>query len=57
LLASQNDQAFITMMGFNCESFDRILEKFDPVFSSNTFFNASGMFVEFEYFSGPKKKC
>ena len=32
LLHSQNDQAFITMMGFDAESFDRILVKFGPIF-------------------------
>ncbi len=32
LLGLQNDQAFITMMGFDANSFDGLLEKFDPIF-------------------------
>ena len=55
LLASRNDQAYITMMGFDCESFDRILEKFAPMFSGHTPFDASGMIVAFEYVSGRKR--
>lgn len=49
LLASQNDQAYITMMGFDCESFHKILEKFGPMFSTHTPFDKSGMIVEIEY--------
>ena len=49
LLASRNDQAFITMMGFDCESFDRVLDKFAPMFLGHTPFDKSGMIVEFEY--------
>ena len=56
LLASRNDQAFITMTGFDCESFDRILEKFGPMFSGHTPFDASGMIVAFEYVSGRKRE-
>ena len=56
LLASRNDQAYITMMGFDCESFDRILEKFGPMFSGHTPFDASGMIVAFEYVSGRKRE-
>ncbi len=52
LLALRNDQAYITMMGFDCLSFDRILDKFGPMFSGHTPFDASGMIVEFEYVSG-----
>ncbi len=45
------------MMGFDCESFDRILEKFGPsVFSSHTPFDALGMIVESEYVSGHWRK-
>jgi hypothetical protein len=55
LLASRNDQAYITMMGFDCLSFDRILDKFGPMFSGHTPFDASGMIVEFEYVSGRKR--
>jgi hypothetical protein len=29
LLASQNNQAFITMMGFDCDLLNKILEKMD----------------------------
>ena len=39
LLHSRNDQAFITMMGFDAESFDRILVKFGPIFSEHTPFH------------------
>jgi hypothetical protein len=46
LLASQNDQAYITMMGFDCKSFRKILEKFAPMFSPHTPFDKSGMIVE-----------
>jgi hypothetical protein len=47
LLASRNDQAYITMLGFDCESFDKVLKKFSPIFSRHTPFNKSGMIVEF----------
>ena len=56
LLASRNDQAYITMMGFDCESFDRILDKFGPMFSGHTPFDESGMIVEFNYTRGRKRK-
>ena len=56
LLASQNDPAYLTMMGFDCESFDRILEKFGPMFSGHTPFDESGMIVEFEYTRGRKRE-
>jgi hypothetical protein len=42
MLALQNDQAYTTMMGFDCLSFDRILDKFGPMFSGHTPFNESG---------------
>jgi hypothetical protein len=35
LLGLQNDQAYITMMGFDTNSFDRVLEKFGPMFSEH----------------------
>jgi hypothetical protein len=56
LLHSQNDQAYITMMGFDAMSFDRILEKFGPMYSGHTTFDPSGMIVEFEYTSGWKRE-
>jgi hypothetical protein len=49
LLASRNDQAYITMLGFDCKSFDKVLKKFAPMFSEHTPFDESGMIVEFEY--------
>ena len=55
LLASQNDQAYITMMGFDCESFSRILEKFCPIFSTHIPFDKSGMIVKFEHIRGWKR--
>ena len=56
LLGSRNDQAFITMMGFDAESFDKILVKFGPMFSGHTPFHDSGMIVEFEYIRGRKRE-
>jgi hypothetical protein len=56
LLASRNDQAYITTMGFDCESFDKILDKFAPMFSGHTPFDKSGMIVEFEYTRGRKRE-
>jgi hypothetical protein len=44
------------MMGFDCESFDPILEKFGPMYTGHTPFDESGMIVEFEYVSGRKRK-
>jgi hypothetical protein len=35
LLASRNDQAYITMLGFDCKSFDKVLKKFAPMFSGH----------------------
>ena len=43
------------MMGFDCESFDRLLEKFSPMFSGQTSFDASRMIVKFEYVHGQKR--
>jgi hypothetical protein len=56
LLALRNDQAFITMMGFDCESFDRLLDKFTPEFNGHTPFDESGYVVEFEYTRGRKRE-
>ena len=44
------------MMGFDCETFNKILKKFDPMFSSHTPFDKSGMIVEFEYTRGQKRE-
>jgi hypothetical protein len=52
LLEFQNDQAFITMMGFGTDSFDRLLLKFGPMFSGHIPFDESGMIIEFEYTRG-----
>jgi hypothetical protein len=43
------------MMGFNCESFDKILENFGPMFSSHTPFDESGFIVPFKYVRGWKR--
>ena len=43
-------------MGFDAESFDRILEKFGPMFSGHTPFDPCGMIVEFEYICGRKRE-
>ncbi len=42
-------------MGFDCKSFDKILENFGPMFSHHTPFNESGFIVLFEYIMGRKK--
>jgi hypothetical protein len=55
LLASRNDQEF-TMMGFDCESFDRVLDKFTPMFLGHTPFDESGFIVKFEYITGRKRE-
>jgi hypothetical protein len=47
LLHSRNNQAFITMTGFDCVSFDSLLAKFGPMFDGHTPFDKSGMIVEF----------
>ncbi len=54
LLASKNDQAYITMPGFDCKSFDKVLEKFAPMYPGHTPFDESGMIVEFKYTQGRK---
>jgi hypothetical protein len=43
------------MMGFDCDSFNKFLEKFSPMFSGHTPFDESGMIVEFEYVRGQKR--
>ena len=42
-------------MGFNCESFHKILEKFCPMFSSHTPFDESSFIIPFEYVRGWKR--
>jgi hypothetical protein len=37
------------MMGFDCETFDKILDKFGPMFSSHTPFDESGFIVPYKY--------
>ncbi len=56
LLALQNEQAFITIVGFDCELFNKILEKFGPIFLSHMPFDVSGMTVPFKYVHGRKRK-
>ena len=56
LQASQNDQAYITMTGFDCESFQKILEIFAPMFHGHAPFDSSGLIVEFEYTTGQKRE-
>jgi hypothetical protein len=43
------------MMGFDVDFFDRLLEKFGPMFSGHMSFDESGMIVEFEYTSKSEK--
>jgi hypothetical protein len=56
LLASRNDQAYITMLGFNCNSFDKVLKKFAPMYSGHKPFDESGMIAEFEYTRGQRER-
>jgi hypothetical protein len=56
LLALQNDQAYIAILGFNYNSFDQVLKKFAPMFSRNTPFDKSGNIVEFVKPRGKRKK-
>jgi hypothetical protein len=56
LLALQNDQAYITILGFDCNSVDQVLEKFAPIFTGHTPYDKSGMIVEFEYTWGQKRE-
>ncbi len=44
------------MLGFDCHSFDQVLEKFAPMFSGHTFFDKSGMIVEFVKTRGQKRE-
>ncbi len=43
-------------MGFNCESFDRLLDKFAPEFNGDTPFDELGYIVEFKYTQGWKRE-
>ncbi len=43
-------------MGFDCESFDKLLKKFAPRYSGHTPFPKSGMIVEFEYIRRRKRE-
>jgi hypothetical protein len=56
LHASRNDQAYITMMGFDIESFKKILEKISPMYSTHTPFDESGMIVPLDNPHGQKRK-
>jgi hypothetical protein len=42
-------------MGFDCKSFDKILENFGPMFSSHMPFNESGFIIPFKYVRGGKR--
>jgi hypothetical protein len=44
------------MMGFNVNSFDKILLKFGPMHSGHTPFDESGRIVKFEYTRGQKRE-
>jgi hypothetical protein len=44
------------MMGFDSESFDRLLDKFAPEFNGHTPFDESGSIVEFKYTRGRKRE-
>jgi hypothetical protein len=56
LLALQNDQAYITMLGFDCNSLDWVLKKFAPMFSWHTPYDESGMIVELVKTQGQKRE-
>ncbi len=42
-------------MGFDCKSFDKMLEYFGPMFSSHTPFDESSFIIPFEYVRGWKR--
>ncbi len=56
LQASRNDQAYITMMGFDIDSFETILKKFSPMYLTHTPFDASGMNIPLDDPRGRKRK-
>jgi hypothetical protein len=56
MLASPNNQVFITMLGFDANSFNRLLSKFGPMFCGHTPFDESGIIVKFKYTTGRKRK-
>jgi hypothetical protein len=56
LQASRNDQAYITMMGFDVDSFEKNLEKFSPIYLMHTPFDASGMIVSLDDVRRQKRK-
>ena len=43
-------------MGFYCDSFEKILEMFAPMFYGHTPFDSSGRIVDFEYTTGRKRE-
>jgi hypothetical protein len=44
------------MMGFDADSFDKLLLKFGPMFSGHTPFDESGKIVKFKYTRGQKRE-
>jgi hypothetical protein len=44
------------MMGFDVDSFNRLLLKFGPIFFGHTPFDESGRMVKFEYTRGQKRE-
>ncbi len=56
LHASRNDQAYITMMGFDVGYFEKILEKFSPKYSTHTPFDESWMIFPLDNPRGQKRK-
>jgi hypothetical protein len=52
LQASRNDQTYITMMGFDINSFETILKKISPMYLTRTHFDASGMIVPLDDLCG-----
>jgi hypothetical protein len=56
LLELQNNQAFITMMGFDANSFDRLLLRFGQMFCGHMPFDESGRIVKFKYTRGQKRE-
>ncbi len=57
LITLQNNQAYITMLGFDCNSFDQVLKKFvSPMFSGHTSYVESGMIVELVKTCGQKRE-
>ncbi len=55
LYSSKNDQAFITLTGFDVDGFNTILHIFAPIFDDYTPFNTDGSIIPLTTTKGPKR--